>query len=203
MCKRHCVTNGVSCRDHGSQSNNNNSPPSLENSAPISAADNPWALSRPPSTIPLQPITSPATNHTISSTQMRHKATNPEKIFRTVMLPAHEAAWRQRKQAQLEALESKSLKAEYECRYQNQVVVIFWDKVHSPIKIMSSTQVLMHMIFRMVEIQPYTVISRSPHGRCTTWPYPRTYSKCLESIHKIFACLTYMMKASRCGKPNP
>jgi len=123
MCKRHCVTNG-GCRDHGCQSNNNDSSPSLENSAPIPmplAGDNPWALSRPPSAIPLQPITSPVTNHSVSSTQTRHKATNPEKVFRTVMSPAHEATWQQRKQAQLEALESKSLKAEYERRYQNQV----------------------------------------------------------------------------------
>ena len=67
MCKRHCVTNG-GCQDHSTQSNNNDSSPSLENSAQIPVAlagDNPWALLRPPSAIPLQPITSPATNHTI------------------------------------------------------------------------------------------------------------------------------------------
>ena len=183
MCKRHCVANG-GCRDHGSQNNNLNdsseSPQSLENSAPVPQAvgDNHWALSRPSPAIPLQSITSPATNYTISSTQTGHKATNPEKMFRTEMSPAHEASWRQKKQAQLEALESKSLKAEYERRYQNQVVVIFWDKVRSPIKIVSSTQILtsMHIISRMAEIQPYTVISQSLHGQCTTWPYHLTCS---------------------------
>lgn len=178
MCKGHCVTNG-GCRDHhGSRSNNLNdsSLPSLENSATIPQTvgdrDNHWALSRPSPAIPLQSITSPATNYTISSTQ------TGQKMFRTEMSPAHEASWRQKKQAQLEALESKSLKAEYERRYQNQVVVIFWDKVHSPIKIVSSTQILtsMHMISRMAGIQPYTVISQSLHGQCTTWPYHLTCS---------------------------
>ena len=127
MCKRHCVTNG-GCQDHGTQSNTNDSSPSLENSAPIPmalAGDNSWALLQPPSAIPLQPITSPATNHTISSTQTCHKLTNLEKVFQTEMSLAHKAAWQQKKQAQLEALESKSLKAEYKHRYQNQIVVIF------------------------------------------------------------------------------
>jgi hypothetical protein len=157
MCKSHCVTNG-GCRDHGRQSNNNDSSLSHENSA-IPVGDNHWALSRPPPAIPLQPIASPVTNHTISSTQT---ATNPERMFRTDMLPAHEASWRQKKQAQFEALESKTVKADYERRYQNQVVVIFWDKVRSPVKtqVVSSSQILtMHMIFRMVENQLYTVIS--------------------------------------------
>jgi len=133
MCKGHCVTNG-GCQDHGGGKGNSDS--SLENSAPVPmalAGDNHWALSRPPSAIPLQPITSSATNNIISVNQTNHKVTHPEKMFRTEMSPAHEAAWRQKKQSQLEALESKSLKAEYERRYQNQVVVIFWDKVGSSI----------------------------------------------------------------------
>jgi hypothetical protein len=147
MCKGHCVTNG-GCQDHGGgKGNNGDSDSYLENSAPISMAstdNNHWALSRPPSAIPLQPISTSATNNAVSVNQTNNKVTtgNPEKMFRTEMSPTHEAAWRQKKQAQLEALESKSLKAEYERRYQNQIVVIFWDKVGSPINIIGSTQIL-------------------------------------------------------------
>ena len=139
MCKGHCLING-GCQDHGGGKGNR---PFLENSTSIPMGsestvtdNNHWALSRPPSALPLQPITSSAMNNSKSNL---NKVTNPEKMFRTEMSSAHETAWRQKKQAQLEVLESKSLKAEYERRYQNQVVVIFWDKVGALIKIIGST----------------------------------------------------------------
>ena len=177
MCKRHCVTNG-GCQDHesgGGKGNKGDS--SLENSAPIPMAstdNNHWALSRPPSAVPLQPITSSVTNNTIS----------PEKMFRTDMSPAHETAWREKKQAQLEVIESKALKAEYERCYQNQIVVIFWDTVGSLIKNIGINKILMHIIFRTAWIQSYTVTSPSLHGQCTIWLYPPTCFTHLNLIHK-------------------
>lgn len=128
MCKGHCIANrpnGLGCQEHGKGSNCGQS---LENSTSISLLpSNDWALSRPVPNIPLQPLPSSATNATAVSPSRTGSQFN--KSYRTEMLPAHEASWRQKKQAQHEALESKSLKAEYERRYQNQVVVIFWNKV--------------------------------------------------------------------------
>jgi len=80
MCKGHCLTNG-GCKDHGGSNGN----PSLENSAPIAMAstdNNHWALSRPPSAFPLQPITSSATNNTISGNQTKEVDYNVQRHSR-------------------------------------------------------------------------------------------------------------------------
>jgi len=129
MCKGHCIanrSNGPGCQEHGKGSNRGQS---LENSTSIPISSDHWALSRPVPNIPLQPLASSATNTAAVSPSRTGSPFN--KSYRTEMSPAHEASWRQKKQAQHEAVESKSLKAEYERRYQNQVVVIFWNKVHN------------------------------------------------------------------------
>ncbi|KIM39506.1 hypothetical protein M413DRAFT_12103 [Hebeloma cylindrosporum] len=128
MCKGHCVNNG-GCPEHGK---GNNRGQSLENSASVPTSSDHWALSRPVPTIPLQPLPSSATNSTaVSTNQTGQQLNKSRKMYRTEMSPAHEASWQQKKQAQHEALESKSLKATYERRYQNEdneVPIVFRDQ---------------------------------------------------------------------------
>lgn len=114
MCKDHCVSNG-GCPSHGSGK-------SMENTAPDSHVD-PWELSCPPPSIPPQPLALSTANNAPGPLTLPN-------TYQQVMSASHELDWKKRKQAQSKAVESRICKTDYECRYNQQVVVYFWGNVH-------------------------------------------------------------------------
>ncbi|KDR71667.1 hypothetical protein GALMADRAFT_213582 [Galerina marginata CBS 339.88] len=110
MCKDHCVSNG-GCSSHGGGN-------LVENTAPNDHTD-PWELSRPPPSIPPQPLVSSTANNAPGPPTSSN-------TYRRVMSASHELDWKKKKQAQSEVVESRILKTDYEHRYNQQVVVNFW-----------------------------------------------------------------------------